>query len=193
MSALTRSDGLVLLCFFAIFIYYTVSGALQVAGATAYAPDKQWPVAKALGYTLVGLLGLLLGGDWIVAGAVRLSRLLGVGEALIGLTVVALGTSLPELATSVMAARKGNADIAVGNVVGSNIFNVLFILGISAVIHPLPFEPARNMDLGVALLASLLLFACMFTGRRYLLDRWEGMVFCLLYAGYIGMLVVTAR
>ncbi len=94
---------------------------------------------RALVYICVGLFGLMSGGQLIVSGAVSLARFLGVSEAVIGLSVVAVGTSLPELATSVIAARRGNADIAVGNVVGSNIFNVLFVLGISAVIQPLPF------------------------------------------------------
>jgi cation:H+ antiporter len=192
ISVLSRSDGLVLLCFFAIFIYYTVSGALQVAGAADFAPHHPWPAGRALGWTALGLAGLLAGGHWIVSGAVQLSRWLGVGEALVGLTVVAVGTSLPELATSIAAVRKGNADIAMGNVVGSNIFNVLLILGVSAVIRPLPFAPERNIDLGVALLASLLLFTAMFTGRRYRVDRWEGALFCVLYAAYLGLLIVKA-
>lgn len=191
-SVLSRSDGLILFCFFAIFIYYTVSGALQVSGAAEYAPAKQWRPLKSLGAVGTGLAGLLWGGQWIVTGAVQISRALGVDEALIGLTVVAVGTSLPELATSAVAARKGNADIAVGNVVGSNIFNTLFILCISAVIEPLPIAPERNVDLAVALLASLLLFACMFTGRKYIVDRWEGAAFCALYTGYIGLLVAMA-
>lgn len=106
-----------------------------------------------------------------------------------GLTIVAVGTSLPELATSVTAARKGNADIAVGNVVGSNIFNILFILGISALIQPLPFLTRANMDIGTVVLSSLLLFVFMFTGRRHRLDRWEG---ALLLTGYIIYLVAIA-
>ena len=193
LSVLTRSDGLVLLGFFSIFIYYTVSGTLQLKGANGFAPAGAMPVGKALAFIGLGLGGLMLGGYWIVNGAVHLSRLLGIREAVIGLTIVAVGTSLPELATSVMAARKGNADIAVGNVVGSNIFNIFFILGVGAVIHPLPFSAQSNIDIGMVVLASLLLFLFMFTGRRRLIDRWEGLLFLCLYAGYVVFLAVTAK
>jgi cation:H+ antiporter len=128
----------------------------------------------------------------IVYGAVMVARQLDINEAIIGLTVVALGTSLPELATSAIAARKGNADIAVGNVVGSNIFNILFILGVSAVVQPLPFRAQSNFDIGTTLAATLLLFLFMFTGRRHVLDRWEGLLFVSLYIAYTGILVVQA-
>jgi cation:H+ antiporter len=108
-----------------------------------------------------------------------------------GLTVVAVGTSLPELATSVMAARRGDVEIAVGNVVGSNIFNVFFILGVSAVIRPLPFNPAAHVDVGVMMAASILLFIFMFTGRVRIMDRWEGGLALLIYALYVtGYLLV---
>jgi cation:H+ antiporter len=147
---------------------------------------------KAGAYVLLGLTGLVVGGQWIVNGAVQISRLAGIAESIIGLTVVAVGTSLPELATSVIAARKGNANIAVGNVVGSNIFNIFFILGISALIQPLPFAPSNNIDLGMVVLSSLLSFLFMFTGMRLRLDRWEGVIFLAIYGGYIAFLVSTA-
>ncbi|NNF98625.1 MAG: calcium/sodium antiporter [Desulfobacteraceae bacterium] len=192
MSVLTRLDGMILLCFFAVFIYYSVSGALQVKDADTFAQSKTMAAGRAAAFIILGLAGLILGGHWIVTGAIYVSRFLGVNEGLIGLTVVALGTSLPELATSVAAARKGNPDIAIGNVIGSNIFNVFFILGISAIIQPLPFSSKNNMDIGMVVLSSLLLFLFMFTGHRHRLDRWEGALFLFLYAGYIGFLVATA-
>ena len=110
-------------------------------------------------------------------------------QSLIGLTIVAVGTSLPELATSAVAAYKKNPDIAVGNVVGSNIFNIFFILGISSIIHPIPFDTKCNIDVGVVIAASLLLFICMFTGKKRMLDRWEGGIFLGLYVGYICFLI----
>lgn len=191
-NVLTRIDGFVLLSFFTIFLYYTVAGALQVKGIEAFAPTHAPGARRALLFICLGLAGLVGGGQLIVSGAVNISRQLGISEAVIGLTVVALGTSLPELATSVVAARKGNADIAVGNVVGSNIFNILFVLGISAVVQPLPFRTERNLDIGVVLLATILLFVFMFTSRRFVVDRWEGLLCVALYVGYIMTLLFQA-
>jgi cation:H+ antiporter len=126
-----------------------------------------------------------------VDGAVKLASNLGTSQALIGLTVVAVGTSLPELVTSATAAFKKNADIAVGNVVGSNIFNIFLILGVSAVIRPLPFSSEMNIDILMVILASSLLFITMFTGRkRNLLERWEGIIFVAIYIFYLGFLII---
>jgi cation:H+ antiporter len=188
-DSLTRIDGLVLLCFFAIFIYYAVAGALKVGDIAELPLTDVLGTRRALLLVGLGLLGLIGGGQMIVSGAVSISRLLGISEVVIGLSVVAIGTSLPELATSTMAARKGNADIAVGNVVGSNIFNILFILGTSASIQPLPFRTQGNVDIGTVLLATILLFLFMFTGRRHAIDRWEGFLFTSLYAAYMGILI----
>ena len=186
-DALNRIDGIVLLCFFSIFIYYSVRGVINVSDVEDFASHGAAGTRRSVLYIILGLVGLVVGGQMIVMGAVGISRQMGIAEAVIGLTVV--GTSLPELATSAVAARKGNADIAVGNVVGSNIFNILFILGISAVIQPLPFRPESNMDIGATLLATVLLFVFMFSGRRYAMDRWEGVLCVILYIGYIGLLV----
>jgi cation:H+ antiporter len=191
-DALSRIDGLVLLCFFIVFIYYTLAGALDIEDAGAYAPPPATNLRRNLFFIGLGLAGLVGGGQLIVHGAVTVARQLNISEAIIGLTVVAVGTSLPELATSAIAARKGNADIAVGNVVGSNIFNILFILGISAVVRPLPFRAQGNVDIGATLLATLLLFVFMFTGRPHMLDRWEGLLCVVLYAAYTGMLLFQA-
>ncbi len=192
VDTLSRIDGLVLLCFFIVFIYYTLAGAMDIRDIAAYAPQPAANLRRNLSFIGLGLAGLVGGGQMIVHGAVAVARQLDINEAIIGLTVVALGTSLPELATSAIAARKGNADIAVGNVVGSNIFNILFILGISAVVQPLPFRAQSNFDIGTTLAATLLLFLFMFTGRRHELDRWEGLLFVGLYIAYTGILVVQA-
>jgi cation:H+ antiporter len=189
-DALTRIDGLILLSFFTIFMYYTVAGALKVGGITEFIPSADLGILRAALFMGLGLAGLIAGGQLIVGGAVSIARQWGISEAVIGLTVVAFGTSLPELATSAIAARRGNADIAVGNVVGSNIFNILFVLGISAVIQPLPFRAESNIDIGTVLLATVLLFLFMFTGRRHAVDRWEGLLSIALYGAYICILLL---
>jgi len=191
-SSLTRIDGLVLLSFFIIFVYYSASIARKIEGMEDLVPLKQYGVKRSLLLIVLGLIGLSLGGKWIVDGAVHLAGKLGMSESLIGLTIVAVGTSLPELATSVVAAHKRNAEIAVGNVVGSNIFNIFFVLGVSSVIKPLPFQTKDNINVGVVILASLLLFVWMFTGRRRLMDRWEGVVSIVLYVAYVVFLIIQA-
>jgi cation:H+ antiporter len=189
-SALTRIDGLVLISFFIIFLYYSVGIAGDVPGAREQIPAKKYGLTRIFILMIAGFFGLIVGSRWVVTGAVGLAEKLGVSQSLIGLTIVAVGTSLPELATSAMAAYKKNPDIAIGNVVGSNIFNIFFILGVSSIIRPIPFEAKSNIDVGVAIAASLLLFICMFTGKRRVLDRWEGGVFLVLYAGYIFFLIM---
>ena len=190
-SVLTRIDGLIFLCFFTIFIYYTFSIATRVEGMDDHVPARQLGWLRSLIYIIVGLAGLIIGGKWIVDGAIALAAKLGMSESLIGLTIVAVGTSLPELATSAVAAYKKNVEIAVGNVVGSNIFNIFFVLGISAAIRPLPFQSKNNVDLAAVILSSLMLFLFMFTGKKRSLDRWEGIVCLLLYSGYITFLIVN--
>lgn len=187
-SLLTRSDGVILLFFFIIFIYYTFG--------IAKIEDRQknqiieYSLPKSIGRVILGLIALVLGGKWVVDSAVDFSRFFGVSESLIGLTIVAVSTSLPELATSAVAAFKKNSDIAVGNIVGSNIFNIFFILGISSIIRPLPFNPEiNNPDIFVVLLASILLFVAMFTGKKFNLERWQGAGFLIVYALYIGYLI----
>ena len=189
-SALTRADGLVFLFFFIIFLYYSGSIAKRIEGMEENVPAKQYGLARSFLWVMFGLIGLTLGGKWIVDGAVQLATRFGMRQSLVGLTIVAVGTSLPELATSAMAAYKRNIEIAVGNVVGSNIFNIFFVLSASSIIKPLPFKETNNIDIGMVILAELLLFAFMFTGRKRLLDRWEGVVFLLLYTAYIIFLIV---
>jgi len=192
-SALTRIDGLVLLSFFVIFMYYSFSIAKKIEGMEEHVPTKVHGLIKSLLLLMLGLTGLTLGGKWIVDGAVHLALNFGMSRALVGLTIVAVGTSLPELATSAMAAYKKNVEIAVGNVVGSNIFNIFFVLGISSTLKALPFRTRNNLDIGVVILSSILLFAYMFTGRRRSLDRLEGGVFVVLYVGYLAFLIITEQ
>ena len=190
-SLLSRSDGLQLLLFFIIFIYYSYSIAGNVDGMEEQIPVADHSLLKSILMVILGFACLTAGGKWIVDGAVKTATSLGMSENLIGLTIVAVGTSLPELATSAAAAYKKKADIAVGNVVGSNIFNILFVLGVSSVIKPLPFAGSSNIDIGMVVFASLFLFLSMFTGKKHSLDRWEGIVFLLFYATYIAYRVYT--
>jgi cation:H+ antiporter len=189
-SSFTRIDGLVFLSFFIIFMYYSFSIAKAIEGMNEYVPTQQYSLAKSVFLVLAGLIGLTIGGRWIVEGAIFVALTLGLSKSFVGLTIVAVGTSLPELATSAMAAYRKNVEIAVGNVVGSNIFNIFFVLGISSVIKPIPLEARNNIDIGVVILANVLLFAYMFTGRRHLLDRWEGLLFVVLYVSYIVFLII---
>ncbi len=192
-SSLGRADGLILLCFFIIFLYYVFGiskSEADVPPIDAELKKMLSPIAS-VGYLILGLTGLVVGGKWIVDSAVEIARMFNLSESLIGITVVAIGTSLPELATSATAAIKKESDIAIGNVVGSNIFNVFWILGASAVVNPLPFLSSNLIDLGVNILASLLLFTFMFLGKRHVLERWEGLLLLLLYLSYMAYLVIT--
>ena len=191
VSALTRIDGLVFLSFFIIFIYYTTSIAARVEGMEEHVSAKQYSWLRSSLYIILGLAGLSFGGKWIVDGAIAIATRFGMSESLVGLTIVAVGTSLPELATSAVAAYKRNVEIAVGNVVGSNIFNIFFVLGISATIKPLPFQMKNNRDIGMVIFSSLLLFLFMFTGKKRSIDRWEGLIFLVCYLGFIAYLVFT--
>lgn len=192
-SGLSRIDGLVLLCFFLLFLYYTATIARPITGTEQHVPDASATLAKSGVWVGLGAAALLLGSKWVVGGAVQLATTLGVRETVVGLTIVAIGTSLPELATSAAAAYRKNVDIAVGNVVGSNIFNIFFVLGISALIRPIPIESGLNIDIGVLIVANLLLFLWMFTGRKRTLDRWEATVFLVMYVAYIVFSVIGAN
>lgn len=188
-SGLTRIDGLVLIAFFTIFLYCTFGiSRVQIADA-AEVPIHRHSLPRVCLMVSFGLIGLFVGGKWIVDGAVALAIALGMSEALIGLTIVAVGTSLPELATSAVAAYKKDVDIAVGNIVGSNIFNIFFILGVSAVINPLPFSSLMMRDVFVTLFATALLFGFMFIGKRHTLERWQGVGFLALYVSYVILLI----
>ena len=188
-SILTRIDGLVFLSFFVVFLYYSFGIAKHLEVSEAFVPGKKHSFKKISVMVAAGLLVLILGGKFVVDGAVGLAIALGISQSLIGLTIVAVGTSLPELATSAVAAYKKNPEIALGNVVGSNIFNIFFILGVSSLIRPLPFTSESNFDIGALILANVLLFVFMFTGKRRKLDRWEAGLFLVIYAAYIFFVI----
>lgn len=157
---------------------------------TPAAPERLLTLRRAMGLIIGGLIGLVVGGEFIVRSATRIAENAGVSEAIIGLTVVALGTSLPELATSCIAAAKKNVDIALGNVVGSNIFNIFFILGTSAVIKPLPAYEGLWLDAVMVVLGAVLIWA-MVTGKKHRIERWHGAVLLLIYAAYLTYRLIT--
>ena len=151
---------------------------------------KAYSLSRSVLFIILGFTLLVVGGRLIVEGATSIAEGLGISERIIGLTVVSIGTSLPELATSIVAARKKNTDMAIGNIVGSNIFNVFFILGASAIVFPVPVTGPSFFDLGFHILASALLFLFIFTGKGHRLERWEGGLFLGLYLLYLGFLVM---
>ncbi len=187
-SGLTRIDGIILIAFFIIFLYYTF-GIAKISGEATDTNIKEFGRLKSLIYIICGLVGLAVGGKWIVDGAVKIAELFNVSQSLIGLTIVAIGTSLPELATSAVAAYKKQTDIAIGNVVGSNIFNIFWILGVSSMIRPLPFAASAGIDILMTIFASLILFAIMFVGKKHTVERWQGVLMVVIYIGYILYLV----
>ncbi|PIR06698.1 MAG: sodium:proton exchanger [Candidatus Komeilibacteria bacterium CG11_big_fil_rev_8_21_14_0_20_36_20] len=185
-SSLTRIDGGIMLLFFVIFLYYTF-GISKVEGESDRVQKHSGWVSAAM--IVGGMIGLALGGQWIVDGAIVIVQKFGMSESLIGLTVVAVGTSLPELATSAVAAWKHKADIAIGNIIGSNIFNIFWILGLSAVIKPLVFSPMLNFDIYFMAIVTVLLFIFMFVGRKNVLQRWQGIILLGIYVVYVGYLI----
>jgi cation:H+ antiporter len=186
ISTLSRSEGVVLLLFFIIFLYYTAGIAKQSTGLGEKNKIKILKPVKAGVFIIIGLLMLAGGGSMAVSGAIGIAKLLGLSESFVGLTIVAIGTSLPELSTSAVAALKKNPEIAVGNVVGSNIFNIFFILGVSALIREHPIEAELHSSLVMTVLSSGLLFVFMFTGKRRVIDRWEGFLMLVMYAAYLS-------
>lgn len=186
---LSRGDGLALMGVFAIFMYYVVGLARSNTEHSDSEPVAQYSTWFSVACIIGGLAALVFGGKIFVDQAVYLAQLVGLSEAVIGLTIVAVGTSLPELATSVIAAYRGQSDIAVGNVIGSNIFNIFWILGLTAVISPLPVPLSFETDVLFSLLVTILLFLAMFVGWRMHLDRWQGGAFIAIYVAYVAFLL----
>jgi len=189
---LTRGDGLILIFFFIIFIYYTY-GLTKVKGGESQDKVETYSWGMSGSFILGGIICLFFGGKLLVDNAVILARLAGLSELMIGLTITAVGTSMPELVTSAIAAYRKQVDLAVGNVIGSNIFNILWVLGLTPVISPMAIAPEANIDILVALGAAAMLFPFMFMKNkvhRHTLRRWEGILFVLLYVGYLGFVVM---
>jgi cation:H+ antiporter len=186
---LGRIDGIILLSLFVLFQYYIYH---QIKN---YEPDDSehknpGPVYKTVAFIVLGLAGLVIGGRLVVTNAVFVAKVMGVSEKVIGLTIIAAGTSLPELATSVVAAFRKNADIAVGNVIGSNIFNILLIGGLVSVVQPVNYSLVFNTDFYILAAGTILLFITMFTDQKHKLDRWEAALLLILYVSYTTYIIL---
>lgn len=200
LSVITRVDGIILLIFFILFMRETLVRSRRrpapapeaASGPTANPAANEMPLAKSLVFIVLGLAGLIIGGDRFVAGASDIARGMGVSDAVIGLTIVAVGTSLPELAASVAAAIKGNSDMALGNVIGSNVFNIFLVLGAAATVRPLPLGDVTAVDLGTLMGASLLFWICGWLIGRRTITRGEGVMLTALYVAYMVWLVTHA-
>lgn len=193
-AMISRIDGILLLLVFAIFMYYLFLSSKKTGGATVEKPKFSLPKGVAL--TVAGLAGLIVGGKLAVDGAVGIALGIGVSQALVGLTVVAIGTSLPELVSAIVAAKKGETDLAIGNVVGSCIFNILLVLGATAVVNPIPISDHGVIDALFALAAMCFLFLALFLnkhGRKSKtkqIDPQTGLLFIILYVAYIVYIVI---
>ena len=185
-SFLGRIDGIILLVGFAAFMYYTLSQAKEGKTNPETEVKSLNPWLSIL-YVIIGLALLVAGSNIFVDSASRVAYSLGVSEGVVGLTIVAGGTSLPELATSVVAARKGQSAIAIGNVIGSNVFNILLILGLTATISPLQIHGITAIDLSVMLVSVALVW--LFSRTRYTVERWEGALLVGGYLVYLGWLL----
>ena len=187
-NVIGRGDGILLLLFFAIFMRYTFSIA-KSSGEESGEQIKLMPIWKSLLFIVLGLAGLIFGGQLFVDGASGIARSLGVSESVIGLTLVAGGTSLPELATSVVAAVKKKPGIAIGNVIGSNLFNIFLVLGASATVSPLPLGNIGISDMLMLVVSSVLVWAAGWFFKDKTITRIEGAIMVALYVGYIWWLI----
>ncbi len=180
-------DGFILIFFFILFLIYIFKISKEEIAVVS--DNKVLNSKKSTLMIIGGLIGLIVGGKFTVDGAVYLAGFFGMSESFIGLTIVAIGTSLPELFTSAVAAYRREVDIAVGNVIGSNIFNIFWILGLSAIIKPLPFQTTGNIDILMIIFSSILIIVVLPLGRKGRIERWHGLVFLFCYIGYIIYLV----
>lgn len=187
-GVLSRLDGLIMLLLFLLFLYYVFNQMKN--DPNVQTDNAQKSTLKIWGLILIGLSGLIVGGQFVVSNSVNVANSLGISEKIIGLTIVAAGTSLPELVTSIVAAVKKNSDIAIGNVIGSNIFNILLILSISSFINPIEYNPKFNFDIYILIGGTVFLLVSMIAGQRKRLDRWEAAILLGFYLFYTIYLVI---
>lgn len=192
-DTLSRIDGGIFLLCFSLFMYYSFKTAKSSDGLEqvecAELPKKQYSLGLSIVFIAGGLAGLIFGGQLFVNSGVAIASHLGISDAFIGITLMAVGTSLPELAASLVAAIKKRGQMALGNIIGSNIFNILFILGVSSLIHPLSMDNITMVDLSMMLFTSVAIFISAYSFKKKIIDRWEGLIFVLLYFGYMGWLI----
>ncbi|MCI8638800.1 MAG: calcium/sodium antiporter [Coprococcus sp.] len=185
---LGRAGGIILLILFVYFVTAQVRGALKARHEDQEEEAAGMSLFRSLFYIVVGIAAIIVGGDLVVESATDIAVRFGLSETFIGLTIVAMGTSLPELVTSMVASRKGENDLAVGNVVGSNIFNILLILGASSAISPITFDINVIYDMGILIVVSILAYLC--TKSRGILSKKEGVLFLMVYLVYFGYIYV---
>lgn len=191
---LSRIDGLILFSMFAAFLFYIykqLKSSHQIVQSSEQKTEITFSNTKISLLIIFGLTGLIIGGHLVVKSAVEVATILGVSEKIIGLTIVAAGTSLPELVTSVVAALKKNSDLAIGNVIGSNIFNIFLILSVSSFVNPISFSPKFNLDIYLLMSGTIFLFIAMFTGQRKRLDRWESVILLVAFILYTYFLITN--
>ncbi|MBN9647700.1 calcium/sodium antiporter [Terrisporobacter glycolicus] len=186
-NILTRADGLIFIALFIIFIYYLIDMAINSNDETSEENYKVMPLSKSILLSIGGLLGIIIGGNFVVNSASDIAMSLGMSENLVGLTIVAIGTSLPELATSIVAAKKGESDIAIGNAVGSNIFNILFVLGVSSCISNVPVQAEAYTDMFVMIVSTIIVYVLAISNRK--INKVEGMIISLLYIAYFVFII----
>lgn len=186
---ISRIDAAILFALFLVFIWLTLRGAKTGESTEDARTGKLLTVGKSIWFMLCGLIGLVVGSQVFVSNASALAHTIGISDAVIGLTIVAGGTSLPELATSVVAAKKGNSGIAIGNVLGSNVFNILMILGITGFVQPMTITGITMVDLAMMVVSMVLLWLFSFT--KYRIQRWEGVVLTAVFVGYLSWLIVN--
>ncbi len=187
-NAIGRGEGGIMLYFFFLFMVYIVVVARKKKTEDE-APVVGQPLIKSVLLIIVGVIALYFGGGWVVDGATHIALLFGISESVIGLTIVAVGTSLPELVTSAVAAYKNNTDMAVGNAIGSNIFNILWILGFTSILTPIPFNDHSNQDILMVLISTSALIMAVLIGKKPRISRWEGAIFMVIYCVYLYSLI----
>lgn len=187
-EVLSRFFGLILLGFFVLFFVYLFKNTKIDAQNSSSNNEEKFNFPLTLLFIVGGIAALIFGSEWSVNSAINIAHTLNISERIIGLTIVALGTSLPELVTSTVAAVRKQPEIAVGNIIGSNVFNILFVLGLTCIIYPVPFDKMFVFDGLAAIISAVLLFAFTCFDRK--LTRWEGILFLLLYSGYLAYLIM---
>jgi cation:H+ antiporter len=191
LNVLTRTDGLILIWFFVIFMYYTFDLFRSGQQTVDENEIETYPVRKSVLFTLWWCVGLFFWGKLLVDNAIDIATARGISERIIWLSIVAIGTSLPELATSVIAVRKGHTDIAIGNVVGSNIFNIFWILWVTSIISPIAVSASAQIDIMVCVFATLVLFFSIFTYKKHHLHRWQSGLLLAIYIAYMCYLFIA--
>lgn len=190
VNVLSRFESLILLFMFFAFMSYVVYQTLKKSDVEKNTLEELSNL-KTFIFIILGLIGLVIGGRLVVDNAVDLAKLLGISDAVIGLTILAAGTSLPELVTAVVAARKKRSDMVIGNIIGSNIFNILLVLSVSSLIHPVNYDVKLNIDLYTLLLGSAILLLSLFTFKKRKIDRIEALILIIIYFSYLSYMLVT--